>query len=570
MTRWWTCLAVAVFAGPAAASDVLKHVPKEAGFVLVVEKPRQLVEAVRNQDAVQSALALPAAREALDSTTARRFFQLLAYYERDLGAKWPDLLDKIAGGGLAVGFGLFKDPAPALLVMRGTDEPAVAEFYAAVLKIAEQELARAAGPNNPSPDAKLRRATHKGVETVHVGKDLHAARVGPVILVSNQEPALHAAIGLKEADSLAKHKGPAAARKFLGGDPLAWGWLDFAKVKEQKASQDFFAATRKDFLQTTVLGSSIDAFRRADFLAFALERTADGFRARLKLPAKRADLPAEFALHAPKPTEPGSLPLLEPKGVVYSQSFYLDFGTLWTERKKLFNDQQLADFEKGEKDISRVLPGTTLGKLLEMSGPYHRVVAVAGYDRPYKTEPGQPIPPFAVVSSMRDPQFGKTATAALRAGALLASFQTGLTMSEEKVGEIAITSYRFPEDKPLPDDPNGLRFNFVPSFAVVGDFLVTSSRPELIKDLIPELTKPTGKGSMAVWRAKAYAAGGADLVRTYPEPYVTATVLADGVGLDEAKKRVDQLAAWVAGLGTASVEMEHAADAYKLTVEWKK
>ena len=54
MPRWWTCLAVAVFAGPAAASDVLKHVPREAGFVLVVEKPRQLVEAVRNTDAAQS------------------------------------------------------------------------------------------------------------------------------------------------------------------------------------------------------------------------------------------------------------------------------------------------------------------------------------------------------------------------------------------------------------------------------------------------------------------------------------------------------------------------------------
>src|SRR5437764_1412595 len=159
MARWWTCLALAVFAAPDVASDLLRHVPKEAGFVVVAEHPRKLVE------------------------------------------------------------------------------------------------------------------------TVHVGKDFHAARVGPVGYVSNQETALHAALGLKEADSLARHKGPTAARKFLGGNPLVWGWLDFAKVKEQKTAQDFFAATRKDFLQTTVLGSSIDAFRRADFLSFGLYQTADGFRA---------------------------------------------------------------------------------------------------------------------------------------------------------------------------------------------------------------------------------------------------------------------------------------------------
>lgn len=571
MARWWTCLALAMFAAPVVAGpDVLRHVPKEAGLVVVVENPRTLIEAGRNNDAYRSALTLPAVREALDSTTSRRFFQLVEYYERDLGAKWPEVLDKIAGGGMALGVGIYKDPAPVLLVMRGTDEPAVAEFFTAVTRIAEQELARAAGPNNPSPDAKLRKAKHHDVDTVHLGKDLHAARVGKVIYVSNLEAPLHAGLDLKEVNSLAKQKGPTAARAFVGGDPLAWGWLDFAKVKEQKVSQDFFAATRKDFLQTTVLGSSIDAFRRSDFLSFALYQTADGFRACLKLPAKRADLPTEFALHAPKPDAPGSLPLLEPKNVVYSQSFYLDFGTLWTERKKLFNDQQLADFEKGEKDVSRVIPGTTLGKLMEMSGPYHRVVAVSGYGKPYKTEPEQPIPPFAVVSSMRDPQFGKAATVAMRAGAFLASFQTGLKMSEEKAGDVAITSYRFPEDKPFPDDPGGLRFNFVPSFAVVGDYLVASSRPELIKDLIPELTKPLGKGSPVVWRAKAYAVGGADLVRSYPEPYITATVLGDGVGLDEAKKRVDQLAAWIGTLGTASLEMDHAADAYQLQVEWKR
>ncbi len=574
MPRWWTrlapALAAVVLAPAVAAADPLQLIPKQAGLVVVVEHPRKLAEAVRDLDAYQSAQSLPTVREFLDSTVARRFFRLVAYYERELGAKWPELLDKVAGGGVALGVRIGQDPAPALLVVQGTDEAAVAEFFRLAVAALEQEAARQAG--GEAPAAKVRRAAHNGVETVHLGDDFHAARVGPVIYVSNKEASLFAGLDLKPGESVADRPGPAAARKLLGGDPLAWAWLDFAKVKEGKQAKDFFASTRKDLFQTLVFGSSADAFRRADFVAAGLYRTAAGLTATVRLPAKRADLPAEFALHAPAPGKPGSLPLLEPKGVVYSQSFYLDLGALWTDRKKLINEQQLKDIEKAEKDISKFLPGTTLGKLLEMSGPYHRIVAVHRGEKPYSVIPEQAIPPVALVSSMRDPQFGKTASSAIRAGAMLATFQVGLTMSEETFDGVTIVSYRFPENKPFPGgDPGRVRFNFVPCFAVVGDYLVASSSPGLVKDLIPELRKAPdpAKCSPAVWRAKAYAAGLAETIQANPDPVVTNAVLRDGVGLDEAKQQVAALADWVATLGAAELSIDHQADAYQIKVEWK-
>ena len=42
--------------------------------------------------------------------------------------------------------------------------------------------------------------------------------------------------------------------------------------------------------------------------------------------------------------QPGSLPLLEPKGVIYSSSFFLDVSKLWEHRAQLLNDKQLKDF----------------------------------------------------------------------------------------------------------------------------------------------------------------------------------------------------------------------------------
>lgn len=575
MPRWWTHLAPAVAAlalAPAVASaDPLRFVPKDAGLVVVVESPRKLAEAVRDLDAYKSAQSLPAVREFLDSTTARRFFQFVRYYERELGVKWPELLDKVAGGGVAVGTQVGMDPAPALLVAQGADEAVSAEFFKLAVAALEQETARQSA-GGEAPAAKVRRAVRNGVETVHLGDGFHAARVGGVLYVANKEAALNAGLDLKPGESVADRPGPRAARDLIGGDPLAWAWLDFAKVKEGKQAKDFFAATRKDLFQTLVFGSSADAFRRADFVAAGLYRTADGFAATLRLPAKRADLHADLALHAPPPDQPGSLPLLEPKGVIYSQSFYLDLGALWRKRKTLVNEQQLKDIEEGEKQVSKFIPGPSVGKLLEMSGPYHRLVAVQRDEKPYPVTPDQAVPPFALVSSMRDPQFGKSAASAIRAGAMVASFQTGLTMSEEKSDDVTITVYRFPEKKPFPGgDPGNVRFNFVPCFAVVGDFLVVSSSPALVKDLIPELKKTPdpAKCSPAVWRAKTYAAGIAQTIRDNPEPVVTNAILSEGVGLDEAKKQVEALADWVATLGAAGLSIDHGADAYEIKLEWK-
>ncbi|HET6572869.1 MAG TPA: hypothetical protein VFG68_04645 [Fimbriiglobus sp.] len=570
MLRFAPAVVALALAPTVAPADPLRHIPKDASLVVVVEDPRQLAEAVRGLDAYKSAQSLPAVREFLDSTTARRVFQFVRYYERELGAKWPELLDKVAGGGVALGTKIGMDPAPVLLVVQGTDEAASAEFFKLAVAALEQETARRSA-GGEAPAATVRRAVRNGVETVHLGDDLHAARVGAVLYVSNKEAALNAGLDLKPGDAVADRPGPKAARQLLGGDPLAWAWLDFAKVKEGKQVKDFFAATRKDLFQTLVFGSSADAFRRADFIAAGLHRTADGFTATLKLPAKRADLHADLALHAPPPDQPGSLPLLEPKGVIYSQSFYLDLGALWAKRKTLINEQQLKDIEKGEKQISKFIPGPSLGKLLEMSGPYHRIVAVQRSDRPYPVRPDQAIPPAALVSSMRDPRFGKSAASALRAGAMLASIQTGLKMSEETHDGVTITSYRFPEEKPFPGDTANLRFNFVPCFAVVGDFLVVSSSPALVKELIPELKKSPdpAKCSPAVWRAKTYAVGIAQAIRDNPEPVVTNAILSEGVGLDEAKKQVEALADWAATLGAVGLSIDHGTDAYEIKLEWK-
>jgi hypothetical protein len=549
----------------ADSPDPLQYVPGSATLVLKIEDPRKLAETITGLDAVKDGYSLASGRELLNSTVARRVFQMLGYLERVLGAKWPTLLDQIAGGGIAVAGQIGSDQAPALLILQGTDEKMVSRAFDLMIQVVGDELARLGVPNQP------RRETEHGAETVMFGEGLHAARRGAVILVSNQAKGLEAALTMRPDDGVLAKKSIRDAKSLLPKGPLAWLWFDFATVKQSKQAKDFFEATRKDFLQTVVVGSTIDCLRRSEFITAGLYREPTGFRLAVRLPAGRSEFPPEFALHVPPGSKPGSRPLLEPPGVLYSQSFYLDVGYFWKNRDKLVNDEMRKQFEEGEKGLSKVLPGSVkFGELLEMWGPYHRLVVVNHDTPPYKTQPTLQLPGFGYAVTMTDPKFGTAVAAALRSGGLLASIQFGIKQSEIDHDSVKIVAYRFPENKPYPDDPNGVRFNFEPCFAVVGDQFLAASTVEVCKKLIAEVKRTADlPGSAAVWRAKAFAAGGGDALIALPDPLVTDAILGEGVGIEEARKRVDALAGWLKTLGTIRLEIDEATAEYRLDLVWE-
>jgi hypothetical protein len=560
-------VALLLVAGAAPAADPLRHIPGSAQAVIKLENPRKLAEAITGLAAVQDAKELAPVRELLDTTAARRGFQMLAYVEKELGAKWPELLDQLAGDGIALGI-RFGDKAPAILVLEGTDEEQTGKALDLLLRIVQDELSRQGSPVQPV------RGRHRGAETLRFGNDVHLARTGATILISNKQEFLHAALSIpasgKPGSGIRSKKSLREAQQLLPNDPLAWLWVDFASVTKSQAAKDFFAATRKDFLQTLVAGSTIDCLRRSEFIAAGLYQEAHGFRLALRLPAGRGEFAPDFALHVPPAGKPGSLPLLEPAGVVYSQSFYLDLGYYWKHRDTFINAEMLKQLEQGEKQVSKFLPGSVrLGELLEMWGPHHRLVVVDHDTMPYKTMPVQRLPGFGYVATMNDPKFGKSLAAAIRSGALLASFQFGLKLAEIDHDGVTIVSYRFPEDRSLAQDLEGLRFNFEPCFAIVEDQFIAASTVEVCKKLIAEV-KRTAKEppSPAVWRGRGHADSGSALLYALPDPFVTDAILSGGIGLDEARKRVDAISEWLKGLGTVRIEIDEKETEYRLDVVW--
>lgn len=551
----------------ADSTDPLQRIPGQAGLVFKVENPRQFVTGIVKLDAYRGLQEFPQAKEILESTPVRRFFQTVAYLEKTLGASWPELIDQIAGHGIAIGADITTEPQPVLLVLEGKNEPMVAKAYELFLGGIRDELSRG--------DAKSELITkdHEGYAVSSTGKDFFSVRIGRAILIANRDVAMSEALKIaagKSQNRISTNPNLLKARKLAGQSAAIWGWLDLARIKETSQSKAFFASTKKDIFQTMLFGGTVDAVRRADLVAFSIEPTAAGYSWNIRMPAKRSELDPNMAIHAPFHGEPGSRPLLQPKGTIYSQSMYLDLGFLWKERKKIFNPENLKDVEAGIAQINKVIPNTTFGQLLEQSGPYHRFVAAHTGEKLYSTVPGQPIPPSAYVGSMRDAQYGESMEALLRAGGLLAGIQTGWTMKEENFEGITLVTYRFSEkSEPKFDDPEKLRFNAAPTFAIVGDSLIIGSTPGIVKLLIPELQKEAKNGGhAALWRAQITSGGAAMFLNDNSDATVTQAILTQGIGLAEAKEQTQKLVRWLATIGRLEIAIDHQAEYFEFKIAW--
>src|SRR5947209_5964298 len=137
-------LIIAAFASTARAEnppDPLRLVPEEADLLVKIESPRKLIETGLNLDAVKQLFQLEAVQEVYDSTNFRLFYQLIAYYEKELGLPWPEILDRVAGGGVVLSAKLGPEPAPVLLVIQGTDEEFLKKFLQVTLEVIDQEQA---------------------------------------------------------------------------------------------------------------------------------------------------------------------------------------------------------------------------------------------------------------------------------------------------------------------------------------------------------------------------------------------------------------------------------------------
>lgn len=561
----WVVLLAAAAAARAEAPDPLRLIPDQADAVLRIDNPRLLVEGLTDYDLFARFQKLEAIREVYDSTSSRRFYQLVAYFEKQMGGRWPDILDRVAGGGAAIGVKLGPDQAPALTVIQARDEAALRKFVKLGLEVIEQELARQDKKERPV------KGSYRDVETISIGNDFHAAIAGAALLVSNKQEALHKGLDLHldgGTASLAHVASVTETRKLLPPGTLAWGWLNMESVRKAPQAKEVFTLPRNDANLTILFGGWLDVAARSPQLCVALAKDEQGFLYSVRMGRGREGSAEGMALHIP-PDGEGSLPLLEPKGVLYSTSYYMDVAKIWELRSKIFNAKQMKGLEEGNKNPALALTGKSVSDILTEAGPHQRFVAVHQDKRGYKTEPAQKIPAFAFVVDMRKKDFGKTMETLLRGAAFLSATQFKLKLVEEKHGDHQIVSYRFPEGDDRPAQVPDIVYNFTPSFVTVGDQFVASSTVELAHELVDVLeaeAKAGMKKSAVAVQSRVYASGGADYLKSIDDQLFAQTMLDRALPPEQAKEQVTEFLSLLRRLGTVRTEVNYGANDWRYDI----
>jgi len=567
LTGWLTCV-LFVFAGSAlraeGPADPLRLVPAQAEIVIKIENPRRSVDTIYHLDAVQDLLKIDTIRELYDSTNARRAYQLLAYFEKQLGRERFDLLEQLAGGGIVIA-GKFTNPPAVLAVFQAKDEELLKKFVAMGLEVVDQELARQEVKERP------KKSSYHGIETIQLDK-VHFAVAGSAVLLASDAKVLHAAIDchLGKAKNITGSKSLAEARKTLSAKPQAasldaWVWLDLKAIHTIPAYREGVKTLTLQPVFYFVIGPIFDIVERSSYLAVGLFHHGKDFEISMNMPAGRKSLPAKADLFLPGPND-GILPLLKPTNTLASFSYYLDLGKIWRNKDQWLSKNEAMQLDKAEKQVAPFMAGMKIGKLFEQAGTHHRVI-VAQPENQYVKPSQLAVSASALVIDMRDPQFGKSMESILRAAGLIGSFQVNLKMVEEKRGPYKIVSYRFAEKQKLPKEVSRVLSSYSPSFVTVGDQFIVSATVELARELVDMVAKEQRHATGPVTsQFQVYSRGIAASFRAGESQLRTQYVLGQALSPSEAERQVRALIGIVERLGTLEFETRYGQDDFRYDI----
>jgi hypothetical protein len=466
---------------------VPQWIPANTPIMVEVSEPLALMGPLLSPEFSKSVIAV--LENGKPNPKLQQFQAVVASVELQLGTDWRTGLRRLAGQGLSFCVG----PSGAtLLAVDGEDEKLLSKLNGIIWQFAASE----ADKQKQAETSASRE--YRGAKTWTIGTNEVHALLGPRLVLGNRMSFLkkvldlRAGAGGKPLASSALFK---AAREAVGKDAVASIFLNLQTLRETPGLKK---ALEEDGNPVTalLLTDTKAALRTASWLAVGVYVSGDKLVLKTYTDGAAPESSKWASFSTPQAAGGGLLPPLTVPGMIASLSLYRDLHSFYAAKNDLFAERTSGlIFFENMMGIFFSGIDLTEGVLSEVRPDVRVVVAKQQYD-PAVGTPATQVPAFAAVLRLKEPQrFGETVEEAWQKAIGLVNFTRGqqalpgLIIDKENQNGVKYTLsyYRPPAGKSA--GTIDARYNYRPSLARPGDYVILSSTDALARDLIDAVSK---------------------------------------------------------------------------------
>ncbi len=492
------CLILLPFLLQTASAQTLpprvQWIPQDAVISLELSQPRVLIELLTNEDATKAVTSLPVYKQQESNPKFNEFVNVINFLEGALGTDWRDAISKLTGGGIT--FAVCPEDT-VVLIVDAEDEQILNRLHDIILGITRSEA------DNDGQPERVASKEYLGVKawTFNAGKEAHAI-IGSRLILSNRPEGLRSVLELREnvaGTNLESNLTYQAAKQAAAPKDVGSAFVNLGLFMSLPNIAGLLDKQSENPLAALLFSGIIESARNSNWLALGLQieeskelslrLTTDG-----KIPSQGG--PAAFAL--PGKAEDGALPNLSVPRQIAAMSLYRDLYGFYSAKDDLF-PQRTSGLIFFENMMGIFFTGRDLtNEVLAETKPQVRIVVA---EQKYNAAIGTPqvrLPAFAVVLGMRNPEkFSEIVEEAWQKAIGLVNFtrgqqaMPGLIIDRPVHGDTKMTVASFSTAGTEGKTNLDQQFNFRPTLAMPGEYLILSSTDGLARDLIDTLSAET-------------------------------------------------------------------------------
>jgi hypothetical protein len=530
--------------------------PPGAFLTAEISSAKPVLDLLLADNTLQAVSAVPELQKAMARPDFRQFRAVVGFLEATLGADWKTATRKLVGGAVLAVY----PQNGVLLIVEAPDAEMLKRLHDTVIQFAKGDAEKAGQPN------RVASKEYQGVTVWTLGNDEAHAIVGNRLVLANRPAILKSALDQRTqpaGKSLAASSQYQAARQAAKPGSVGFVVLDMAMLKLNPGIKNGLAESNTNPMVRLLFAGLTEALQESTWLAVSLGIKDDTFA----LTATTDGKPSEMSTFAfPTKSSAGALANLSVPRTIAAFSLYRDLHAFYAQKDKLFPDRTsgLIFFENmmGIFFTGRDLTDEVFA---EMKPETRFVVAQQQYDPKFGT-PRVQVPAFAAVFRVHRPeQFRDVAEEAWQKALGLINFtrgqkaQPGLIIDRPTHNQTQFTVARFPTPSEKEKAEGDLRFNFRPSLAMLGDYLVFSSTEQLARELMDALEKEMSKPvqSLAGTSSLVELDGTqlASILAANRENFVRQNMVEKGQSQEEAEHGVGLMLTLVKLLGRAKLDI---------------